>query len=594
MEGRQTTGKSTSKTVVDCAGIADLKTCKMASESASQEITTPQLQTSTKIEADNEEEVSPQGVTTSTSVVVVQPTHNEKEQKRLNFYSKVIDVIYESTENDSYAEGTCSDCCSKTIDCCNGCVVATKRIDPVFYDPAMRRARSFGWLIHRHITFPLFNKYFRPIWVIGQFLLISVILFLSIARCSYGFIEIFNIIHLVMSIFATILYFFDVLLLFSGCPFAKRLTPCKGKMVYKFENRSRKVCATATLDIGRIVISALILYPLVLCAIFDVIIFDAHFFDTKLKQISFVLLIMSGILLIVFVYALLIVAAISTIVKLQRKRFPPNVESSYSNTSIFLHVYFLFQLFGQILIQIVMIVSVGVIIYAENPEPFDQTCDEKPQVAISYHLWYMLAAAYIVPLFGVLNFYFVTYLWLQTYPIGLFIDFLSLKESNTPDDEKIQKIKNRLEFNSVSQTFMKKRIKFCLFHCITPFISPTPIIFFFIQLCLYGIFFTFPFFSLTNDSVDIETESVDMETKCCIIWEFFILVSAAGVVAVVNFYPFLIGTLYLSIVAAIWLVLSSLVILSILLFPFLFLPGIVVLLHLIVILCGALYNYCFK
>ena len=96
-----------------------------------------------------------------------------------------------------------------------------------------------------------------------------------------------------------------------------------------------------------------------------------------------------------------------------------------------IQLVFFFHLFSQMFAQVLMLVAVGAKIAYDNRD-YD-TNGNNP--AVTGYLWYMLAAAYLLPIFGIGTFFIVYYYWTQQFLIGLCISFvkeLQIWEDNHP------------------------------------------------------------------------------------------------------------------------------------------------------------------
>ena len=154
-------------------------------------------------------------------------------------------------------------------------------------------------------------------------------------------------------------------------------------------------------------------------------------------------------------------------------------------------------------------------------------------VRISGCLWYMLVAGYILPIFGHINFYFLTYFWSQEFSIGICVDFVNALEQpdiaeilgieNEKEREKIFQIKNH--FPNLKEEFNELQNTCCCHKFAYPFQSPVMGIFAFVQILFHAAFFACAIISLfLADSV--------------VSWEFWFLISASVVVFIMNLYAF--------------------------------------------------------
>ena len=489
-------------------------------------------------------------------------------------YKKIIDVVYKSIANELEVpeEPLCKlDCGCRAIDM----IGLTCKRDDVPLDtinnltPILRRGRSKGWMIHSQMAFPLTNICGRTMWVASELIMVFLVLGLSIARYSCGDIRVFNTLHLALSILASVLGIFDIFVLFCGCPFVRCGGACRHteQLDFNTENgptvtestqkkaKCQECCLNATrnaFDVGRMIVSELIFYPLLICAIFDVITSEAYYFDTDANQISFVLFIASTILMVAFVYFVRLAVSIAAIPNLRKKRVPPEVkaintkfDTKNSRSATCLQVYFVLHAIGQMVVQIVMLVSSGIIIHAENTHILDDCTNEEP-VRISGRLWYMLVAGLILPIFGLLNFYFLTYYWLQEFPIGVCVDFLNATKVLTFEKgrEKLNKIRNH--FSLLEGEFDKLRNTCCFYKFAYPFQSPVMVPFSFVQIIFHATFITCAIISLFyGDHRDFPGLSA-----------FWFFIAASVVIFIMNLHAFIIIVFWALVLATIFVVLS--------------------------------------
>ena len=261
-------------------------------------------------------------------------------------------------------------------------------------------------------------------------------------------------------------------------------------------------------------LSELIFYPLLICAMFDMILFESYFFDTEANQISFVLFIMSAILMLGFVYIPRIAVPVYAMYNLQKKRyFDRLIDITTTKSSIHLQNYFILHSLGQIVSQVVMMAAIGILIRAENAE--DCHPDELETVKVSGSLRYTLVAGYILPFLGLISFCLTTYWWLQEFPIGISTDFISiLKLPNITELLDMEK-EGREKINTIIKCFKDPTLKeeFNELHdeswhykLTFPFQSPLIVILLFLFTLLYVGFFISAFTSLANSTYNEEVE----------------------------------------------------------------------------------------
>ena len=491
----------------------------------------------------------------------------EKKAVDLGFYRGLIDTVHDSIGNELPVpeESDCRlDCCCQAIECIGLCCCKEEKPFQNVNDNSglLLRGRSKGWLIHKNIVFPLASPISRTVWVAAELIILLVALGLSIARFSCGNTHVFNIVHLALSIFASVLGIFDVIVLFCGYDF-KRCGCGETTQEYDPENSTTDATSTTqskaqccreftrdAFDVGRMVLSELIFYPLLICAIFDMITFQAYYFDTEANRISFFVFLMSAILMLVFVYTVRIAVLISAIGKLRRRRSLEGTVDGLdaTNTKSAAHIqnYFVFHAIGQMIVQMVIIAIVGILIYEENIHLIED-CRYDETIRVSVYLWYVLVSGYALPTLGLFSFPLLTYYWLQEFPIGITIDFLSILklpniaeklEMEKKQQHKINDIVGHFNFPQLKQEFDALHDRWCCYKFIYPFQSPLMVIFSLFQLGLHSGFFTSAFLIvLAVDDINLNF--------------FIFLCTAAIVVYIMNLYTFSVAVFWLAVISLI-------------------------------------------
>ena len=390
----------------------------------------------------------------------------------------------------------CIDCCCQAFSCANGIkrlfcpssqpgASAIKKIE--FMTPILRRGRSRGWVMHNQMIFPLVKNTFRNIWVGTETLMVLVALGLSIASLSFGKNEIFNIVHLGLTILGSILGVIDGMILVCQCCGKFCCSECEhtsedvefdeaSLLLHRDESnpgngRCRQCIENAkgTFDIGRMILAEIIFYPLLICDIFEVITGKAYHFNNVEDGVSFVLFAISLGLLVFYVYIVRIIVLIAATYHSQKSRSPPSIEGSDFDPSIkksalYFQSYFIIHVLAQMVAQILMIITIGIGIHEENKH-----VSSNDSINVSNYLWYMIVAGYVLPVFGLLTFFVVTYFWVQEFPIGICVDVLSilqqpgieelleLKKTKKEGGERLNKINRYIHFSELQKQFKNLR-----------------------------------------------------------------------------------------------------------------------------------------
>ena len=215
--------------------------------------------------------------------------------------------------------------------------------------------------------------------------------------------------------------------------------------------------------------------------------------------------------------------------------------------------YFIFYTLGQILVQVIMLVGITFSISYKH----QSSCES---IEVDGRLRYMLAAGYILPILGPINFYLVTYYWFQEYSIGLSVDFIvSLQQNDTSTtnvkeglQEKVRVILDRLHSSKLIGEFQELKSTSFIYKFLYPFQSPRTVIFAGLVFSFYVLFFVFAFESIP--SVDFPAAP----------WTYWFLAVGVVFVYIMNLYAFSIVVFWSVIIAGI-IAIVALILLAILL-----------------------------
>ena len=266
-------------------------------------------------------------------------------------------------------------------------------------------------------------------------------LILSIASFSLGNNAAYAILHLVLAIIATILAAIDVFVsieFFQACrnKIRERRNGGRQESDNGQNGTKRNKClqfTKKTWDISRIIVAELVLYPLTICDMIDLLVGRSYIVNDAIGGLSYALFILSTALLIVYVYIVRLILLLTVAIRLNRRRRPQknkertepdgDLDERAATTGFRFQIFFFFHVLGQMVVQILMLVAIGIKLVDDNANRFDSG-----PYFISAELWFMMVAGYIMPIIGILSFFIVTYYWVYEYPIGICINVLSLLE----------------------------------------------------------------------------------------------------------------------------------------------------------------------
>ena len=479
----------------------------------------------------------------------------------------------EPTYGDRCIDQCCQACaCDFSKDCHSQNLLQKKEI----VTPTLRRGREKGWGMLFQFTFPLVTSALRHIWIGSEFIFTIIATVLSSIMFKLGNDEAFNITHLVLASISFALATLDFgLNLYDHCKECchKVETEENGTdplVDVKVDAKGNGKClkySKNVLDFCRTWIAELILYPLLICDMFEFITGQGWKNETATDRLGFALFIVSSGALVVYVYIVRLLIVFGMMYRVQKGRKLKKVsdhDEAYSASAIWVQLYFYIHVLGQMLVQILMLISIGAKIQYENRETENTAAasGDGASIHISPFLWYMIVAGYILPFLGFLTFFIVTYYWVQEFPIGICLDVLSLlipasgsadsihniKEEIKGPSEKMSKILKYVNYAALKQDFQGMRgkswfgVKFAY-----PFQRPVLVV-----LCIlyFGSQVTFAVSAVLTVELDTESRIGELIMKVVVLnggywFTFYIAAVVLGILA--NLYTF--------IVAVIWLIL---------------------------------------
>ena len=379
-----------------------------------------------------------------------------------------------------------SSCCTSCMNTC--CQTCSCNITGIFsrntknkaprlkkeelFTPTLQKASTEGGKMMRRIIFPLVLDVAREVWVALELATILIGLILSIATVSFNQNEVFNILHFILIVISSILAIVDAFYSLLECRSCKR---CYSHFRKKNGNsetdntdtgqeRSTKPClrcmdwCNKKLDFPRIIVTEVLVYPLLVCDIFEVIVGRGHEGNSHSDRLGFALFLLSCISLLLYVYIVRVLVLGRSIKRLHNIRsleFRSNRQSDEAGyfavkEALKYQLCFFVHVVMQMLAQMMMLIAIGGKIRYDNRHFYDPgNMDET--IHYSGYLIVMLIIGYITPTMGYVSFFIVTKTWVQQFPVGVFNDmksqlnflkqggpenFLSDSDDMNDDDEK--------------------------------------------------------------------------------------------------------------------------------------------------------------
>ena len=386
-----------------------------------------------------------------------------------------------SSVNDTLVEDVIQELCERAKDhpqskkqekkgCCDcniQCTCCNKKAELIF--KSMRRAKTQGWAMFKRMAFPLVRNIVRFVWIAFELITAVVGFVLSLASTlKQDPAEVFNYVHLGLAALSIALAMVDLLT-------NLRCKHChQGYDVAPDPSCSRRwcTCCSKYTDIVRMLLAEALIYPLIVCDLFEIVTGKGFEGRTVTDRVSFTLLILSCLSFILYVFVARIVILGGMIVKIQRVRmrdtFKQSYKETYSISALLYQLTFLLHLLFQMATQVLALIAIGACIYFENRH-FYEDGNTDTSIRVSVPLWIMMAIGYITPVVGFFSFFLVTYYWAQEFPVALCLDmiscwkmkrglddFININEKiQHPQDDMLKTISEFLDLKALKLDFKK-------------------------------------------------------------------------------------------------------------------------------------------
>lgn len=218
-----------------------------------------------------------------------------------------------------------------------------------------------------------------------------------------------------------------------------------------YKNKCRPFCKSATNAI-RIILTEVILYPLLICDIFEVTTGRVFESSSHIDRLGAFLFVVSCIYFILYVYVARIVILAGMIRNVTDIRTPErrmenkdarnerNYNRNVRKSAIWYQTCFTVHMVLQMLAQVLMLIAIGAKIRYDNRHFYRTNLeDSDEEIHVSGHLWFMIISGFFLPFMGFLSFFVVTFFWAQEFPIGLYVDMISLMKMTSCGGEDILK-----------------------------------------------------------------------------------------------------------------------------------------------------------
>ena len=339
--------------------------------------------------------------------------------------------------------------------------------------PELQNASSQGTEMMKKIFFPALPHLLQDVWVFLEFgITIFAFVFGLLSLDFEDGSKAFNIFYFTLTIISIILAVIDAFIYFfqmDSCAECLKICHAKWKkkngsadveeeLVFEEEPETKKCCRLSQkkkekfntyFELVRNVVSEAILYPLLICDLFDFIVGGVFRNISTDDHINFTLFVVGSLYLILSVYIMRMFLIISSLLSL--KRLPKMPNSSGSATSnLRLITWFTFHILCQLITHFILILAVALKIRNENPN-----FGEQDTVFVSGFLWIVVVLGGLIPMTGIITFFVTNYYYAKEFSISFWIDMMSLLQA--PDfTETVFKSGGTEAPGELAQDFVKK------------------------------------------------------------------------------------------------------------------------------------------
>lgn len=421
------------------------------------------------------------------------------------------------------------------------------------------------------LFFPALPKILQDIWVYAELAATLFQFAYSITNLGLDSRSTFQIIHLLFSILALMLALLDSFLYFiqsGSCAKCLRYWRSKSQREKKQGAKSLEegnngggkkwwqispkwnAILNEWFEVVRNVITELIIYPLLILDLFDLFTGGSFRRSNREERLDFSNFAIGSFYLVLSVYIIRIIMVIISAINLRRN---PLDSSGLQKSYYHLVTWFCIHLFAQIVAHLTIVVAVALKIFQENPE----TCeaDNPDCVKASPFLIYAAVVGGILPILGVIAFFFVNYNEMRQFSVKFWIDTISLLQSESFADlvfeghgikaskQKAEQLAEMVKLNVVKEQFKEYKSPTLWAQVLHPFKVPIVVV----LGILYEVLVVSFVVSLMYTTEDGEVKFILFE-EGGLSSAFFIV---ASVLFITNLHVLLLATLWIVIIISI-------------------------------------------
>ena len=312
--------------------------------------------------------------------------------------------------------------------------------------PQLQKASSQGTEMMKKVFFPALPHLLQDLWVVLEFgITIFAFVFGLISLDFEDGSKTFNILYFTLTIISIILAVIDAFIYFVQMgSWVECLKICYAKLkrngssdneeelVFDEEPETKKCCRLSQkrkekfntyFELVRNIVSEAILYPLLICDLFDFIVGGVFRNVSADDHVNFTLFVVGSLYLILSVYIMRMFLIISSLISLKRLPTMPNSSGSAAS-NLRLISWFTFHVLCQLITHFVLILAVSLKIRNENPN-----FGEQDTIFISGFLWIVVVLGGLIPMTGIITFFVTNYYYAKEFSISFWIDMMSLLQA---------------------------------------------------------------------------------------------------------------------------------------------------------------------
>ena len=319
--------------------------------------------------------------------------------------------------------------------------------------PQLQKASSQGVDMMKKVFFPALPHLLQDAWVVLEFAITMFAFVFGLLSLDFkDGSQAFNITYFVLTIISIILAVIDCFIYFvqmGSCAECVRLCYAKIKKQSEVEKldaldevANKKGCCRMSkekkekfgtyFELVRNITSEAILYPLLICDLFDFIVGGVFRNISVDDNLNFTLFVIGSLYLVLAVYVMRMFLIIGSLISLSRLPALPNSSGSQGN-NIRLLKWFALHILFQVITHALLIGAVALKIRNENPRH-----GEQDTIFISVFLWIVIVLGGFIPIVGIISFFVTNYYYMREFSISFWIEMMAMLQAPSFTDTVFQ------------------------------------------------------------------------------------------------------------------------------------------------------------